>query len=51
MHKALFVYDRLSLTDVLAQFQQRREDVALIVNEHSRWWRHEPRFKRRPRGP
>jgi CBS domain containing-hemolysin-like protein len=35
LHKALVIPDRLSLTEVLEQFQQAREDFALIVNEYS----------------
>ncbi|MDQ0568603.1 CBS domain containing-hemolysin-like protein [Variovorax paradoxus] len=35
LHKALVVPDRLSLTEVLEQFQQAHEDFAIIVNEYS----------------
>lgn len=35
LHKALVVFDRLSLTEVLEQFQQAHEDFAIIVNEYS----------------
>ncbi len=35
LHKALVIPDRLSLTEVLEQFQQAREDFAIIVNEYS----------------
>ncbi|MEJ8846477.1 hemolysin family protein [Variovorax rhizosphaerae] len=35
LHKALVVPDRLSLTEVLEQFQQAHEDFAVIVNEYS----------------
>ncbi|REM68223.1 hypothetical protein DSI38_07040, partial [Mycobacterium tuberculosis] len=34
-HKALVIPDRLSLTEVLEQFQQAHEDFAIIVNEYS----------------
>jgi CBS domain containing-hemolysin-like protein len=35
LHKALVIPDRLSLTEVLEQFQQAHEDFAIIVNEYS----------------
>jgi CBS domain containing-hemolysin-like protein len=35
LHKALVVPDRLSLTEVLEQFRQAREDFAIVVNEYS----------------
>jgi CBS domain containing-hemolysin-like protein len=35
LRKALVVPDRLSLTEVLEQFQQAHEDFAIIVNEYS----------------
>lgn len=35
VHKALVVPDRLTLTEVLDQFRQVREDFAIIVNEYS----------------
>lgn len=35
LHKALVIPDRLSLTEVLEQFRQAREDFAIIVNEYS----------------
>ncbi|VWX57983.1 conserved hypothetical protein; putative inner membrane protein [Burkholderiales bacterium 8X] len=35
LHKALVIPDRLSLTEVLEQFQSAREDFAIIVNEYS----------------
>lgn len=35
LHKALVVPDRLSLTEMLEQFQQAHEDFAIIVNEYS----------------
>ncbi len=35
LHKILIVPDRLSLTEVLKQFQQTHEDFAIIVNEYS----------------
>jgi CBS domain containing-hemolysin-like protein len=35
LHKALIIPDRLSLTEVLEQFQQAHEDFAIIVNEYS----------------
>ncbi|MDP3701255.1 MAG: hemolysin family protein [Hylemonella sp.] len=35
LHKAVVVPDRLTLTEVLAQFRQAHEDFALIVNEYS----------------
>jgi CBS domain containing-hemolysin-like protein len=35
LNKALVVPDRLSLTEVLEQFQQAHEDFAIIVNEYS----------------
>jgi CBS domain containing-hemolysin-like protein len=35
LHKALVVPDRLSLTEVLEQFQQAHEDFAIIVNEYA----------------
>ena len=35
LHKALVVFDRLSLTEVLEQFRQAKEDFAIVVNEYS----------------
>ena len=35
LHKLVVVPDRLSLSEVLHQFRQQREDFALIVNEYS----------------
>ncbi|WP_077001501.1 hemolysin family protein [Variovorax sp. KK3] len=35
LHKALVIPDRLSLTEVLEQFQQAHEDFAIIVNEYA----------------
>ena len=35
LHKALVIPDRISLTEVLEQFQQAHEDFAIIVNEYS----------------
>ena len=35
LRKALVIPDRLSLTEVLEQFQQAHEDFAIIVNEYS----------------
>ncbi|WP_093163764.1 hemolysin family protein [Variovorax sp. YR216] len=35
LHKALVIPDRLSLTEVLEQFQQAHEDFAIVVNEYS----------------
>lgn len=35
LHKAVVVPDRLTLTEVLAQFRQAHEDFAVIVNEYS----------------
>jgi CBS domain containing-hemolysin-like protein len=35
LHKVLFIPDRLSLSEVLAQFRQAHEDFAVIVNEYS----------------
>ena len=35
LHKAVVVPDRLTLTEVLAQFRQVHEDFAIIVNEYS----------------
>jgi len=35
LHKALVIPDRLSLAEVLEQFQQAHEDFAIIVNEYS----------------
>jgi CBS domain containing-hemolysin-like protein len=35
LHKALVIPDRLSLTEVLEQFRQAREDFAIVVNEYS----------------
>lgn len=35
LNKALVIPDRLSLTEVLEQFQQAHEDFAIIVNEYS----------------
>ncbi len=35
VHKALIVPDRLTLSEVLEQFQQAHEDFAIIVNEYS----------------
>jgi CBS domain containing-hemolysin-like protein len=35
LYKALVIPDRLSLTEVLEQFQQAHEDFAIIVNEYS----------------
>ena len=35
LHKALIIPDRLSLTEVLEQFQQAHEDFAIIVNEYA----------------
>ncbi len=36
LHKALVIPDRLTLAEVLEQFQQAHEDFAVIVNEYSR---------------
>ena len=35
IHKVLVVPDRLSLSEVLTQFRQAREDFAVLVNEYS----------------
>ncbi len=35
LHKALVVFDRVSLTEVLEQFRQAKEDFAIVVNEYS----------------
>ncbi|HWT17936.1 MAG TPA: hemolysin family protein [Variovorax sp.] len=35
LHKALVIPDRLTLTEVLEQFQQAHEDFAIVVNEYS----------------
>jgi len=35
LNKALVVPDRISLTEVLEQFRQAREDFAIVVNEYS----------------
>jgi CBS domain containing-hemolysin-like protein len=35
LHKALVIPDRLTLTEVLEQFQQAHEDFAIIVNEYA----------------
>ncbi len=35
LHKALVIPDRLTLAEVLEQFQQAHEDFAVIVNEYS----------------
>jgi CBS domain containing-hemolysin-like protein len=35
VHKALIVPDRLTLAEVLDQFQQVHEDFAVILNEYS----------------